>query len=196
MRAGALLVWLLWSASAAGATIHSAAVSYQSGSFIVEVDALLDCAETKARALLTDYNQLERLIPAVERSEILDVREPGDYRVRTVSYTCLWFYCKRLTRVQDVVEAHDGSITAIVVPELSEFSHGTMRLNLWQETAGTRILIRSEVTPDVWIPPLLGPWLIKRELHAEALQTVRNLERVAAEATPTDPGPQHIGGHL
>jgi hypothetical protein len=196
MRAGVLLGWLLWSASAAGATIHSAAVRYQSGSFIVEVDALVDVAEPTARALLTDYTHLERLSPAVERSEILDTREPGDYRVRTVTYTCLWFYCKRLTRVQDVVEAHDGSITAIVVPELSDFSHGTMRLNLWQETAGTRILIRSEVTPDVWIPPLLGPWLIKRELHAEALQTVHNLERVAAEATPTDPGQRHIDGHL
>ena len=84
--------------------------------------------------------------------------------------------------MQDVVEAYDGSITAVVVPELSDFRHGTMRLNLWQEATGTRILIRSEVTPDVWIPPLLGPWLIKRELHAEAVQTVHNLERVAAEA--------------
>jgi len=187
MRVVGLLVWLLCSAPAAGGTIHSAAVTYRSGSFIVEVDALLDVVESRARAVLTDYKHLERLIPAVEHSEILDTRELGDYRVQTVTYTCLWFYCRRLTRVQDVVEAHDGSITAIVIPEQSDFSYGTMRLNLWQEAAGTRILIRSEVTPEVWIPPLLGPWLIKRELHAEAVQTLHNLERLAAEATQTDP---------
>ncbi|MEA2079826.1 MAG: hypothetical protein U9P00_08215, partial [Pseudomonadota bacterium] len=64
----------------------------------------------------------------------------------------------------------------------------TMRLNLWQEAAGTRILMRSELAPDFWIPPLLGPWLIKRELRAEALQTMHNLERVAAEAAQSDPG--------
>jgi hypothetical protein len=93
--------------------------------------------------------------------------------------------------VQDVVEAHDGSITAIIIPELSDFSYGTMRLNLWQEVAGTRILMRSEVAPDFWIPPLLGPWLIKRELHAEAVQTVHNLERVAAEVSQSDPGQRH-----
>jgi len=187
MRAAGLLVWLLCSASAAGGTIHSAAVTYQSGSFIVEVDALLDVAESRARAVLTDYKHLERLIPAVERSEILNRRAPGDYRVQTVTHTCLWFYCKRLKRVQDVVEAHDGSITAVVIPELSDFSYGNLRLNLWQEATGTRILIRSEAAPDVWIPPLLGPWLIKRELHAEAVQTVHNLERMAAEASPSDP---------
>lgn len=187
MRVVGLLVWLLCSAPAAGGTIHSAAVTYRSGSFIVEVDALLDVAESSARAVLTDYRHLERLIPAVERSEILDTREAGDYRLRIVTDTCLWFYCKRLTRVQDVVEAYDGSITAVVVPELSDFSHGTMRLNLWQEATGTRILIHSEVTPEVWIPPLFGPWLIKRELHAEAVQTMHNLERLAAEATQSDP---------
>ena len=109
---------------------------------------------------------------------------PGEYRVQTVTQTCLWFYCKRLKRVQDVVEAHDGSITAVVVPQLSDFSSGSVRLNLWQEVDGTRILIRSEATPDVWIPPLLGPWLIKRQLHADALETMHNLERLAAELAP------------
>ncbi|MEA3242136.1 MAG: hypothetical protein U9Q19_01700 [Pseudomonadota bacterium] len=191
MRAAGLLVWLLCSASAAAGTIHNAAVTYQSGSFIVEVDALVDVTEPTARALLTDYNHLEQLNPAVERSEILETHGPGEYRVRTVTQTCLWFYCKRLTRVQDVVEAHDGSITAIVIPELSDFSYGTMRLNLWQEVAGTRILMRSEVAPDFWIPPLLGPWLIKRELRAEAVQTVHSLERVAAEVSQSDPGQRH-----
>jgi hypothetical protein len=186
MRVRGALVWLLWSASAAGTTIHSAAVSYQSGTFIIEVDALLDVAESRARTLLTDYNHLERFSPAVERSEILNSHAPGEYRVRTVTQICLWFYCQRMTRVEDVVEAHDGSITAVVVPQLSDFSSGNMRLNLWQEVAGTRMLIRSEVTPDVWIPPLLGPWLIKRALYAEAVETVHNLERLAAKATQSN----------
>jgi len=196
MRTAGLLVWLLCSAPAAAGTIHNAAVTYQSGSFIVEVDALLDVAESRARAVLTDYQHLERLIPAVERSEILNTREPGNYRLRSVTQTCLWFYCKRLTRVQDLVEAHDGSISAIVVPEQSDFSYGTMHLNLWQEVAGTRILVRSEAAPDVWIPPLLGPWLIKRALRAEAVQTVYNLERMAAEAPlPRDGSPESSLSH-
>ena len=81
--------------------------------------------------------------------------------------------------MQDVIESPDGSVTALVVPELSDFRYGYARLNLWQEVDGTRILIRSEVEPDFWIPPLIGPWLIKRKLLSETLETVDNLELLA-----------------
>ena len=73
-------------------------------------------------------------------------------------------------------------ITAVVVPKLSDFQHGYARVNIWQEPTGTRVLIRSEVRPDFWIPPIIGPWLIKRKLRSEALETVQNLERVALPA--------------
>ena len=191
MRAGLLLLWLLWCVPAAGGQVYKAAATHQEGSFVVEVDALLDAGEATGRSLLTDYAQLGRLNPAVEHSEIVEAREPGDVRVRVVAQTCLWFYCRRFERVQDIVEAHDGSITAVVIPELSDFSHGFQRFNLWQETAGTRLLMRAELTPDFWIPPLIGPWLLERELRSQALETVRNLERVAAQTSlphNTSPG--------
>jgi hypothetical protein len=35
------------------------------------------------------------------------------------------------------------------------------------------------VEPDFWIPPLIGPWLIKRKLLSETLETVDNLEQLA-----------------
>ena len=59
----------------------------------------------------------------------------------------------------------------------SDLRHGYARVDMWQESEGTRILIRSEVEPDFWIPPLIGPWVIKKKLRSEALETVRNLER-------------------
>jgi len=191
MRAGGLLLWLLWCVPVAGEQVYKAAATHQQGSFIVEVDALLDAGEATVRSLLTDYAQLGRLNPAVEHSEIVEAREPGDVRVRVVAQTCLWFYCRRFERVQDIVEAHDGSITAVVIPELSDFSHGFQRFNLWQETAGTRLLMRAELTPDFWVPPLIGPWLLERELRSQALDTLRNLERVAAQTSlphNTSPG--------
>ena len=178
-----VLAALLWSSVAAsGSEVYTAAASHQSGSFFVEVDALVGVDVAQTRALLTDYNNLGRVNPAIRESEILLTREPGDYRVRTLTRACVWFYCKHIEQVQDVIESQDGSITAVVVPELSDFRHGYARVNLWQEPGGTRILIRSEVEPDFWIPPLIGPWLIKRKLLSEALETAENLERVAKKA--------------
>ncbi len=172
----------LWACGTSAGQIYTALVTHQSGSYFVEVDALVSAPEPAVRHLLTDYAHLSRVNPAIESSEILLERRLGDYQVRTVTKACVWFYCKRIHQIQDVIESEDGTITAVVIPELSDFQHGYARVNLWQESNGTRVLIRSEVRPDFWIPPLIGPWLIKRKLRSEALETVRNLERVALPA--------------
>ncbi len=187
MKFQGLLAGLLYGATALAGEVYVAAVSHQSGSYLVEVDTLVKIDESQARTLLTDYNNLGRVNPAIEVSEILLTRGPGNYRVRTVTDACIWFYCMRVHQVQDVIESQDGTVTAIVVPELSDFRYGYARLNLWQEANGTRILIRSEVEPDFWIPPLIGPWLIKRKLLSETLETVDNLEQLAK----TPPVPQN-----
>ena len=176
-----LLGLWLWSAAIPAGQVATATVNHEAGRYFIEVDALVGVTEPRARNLLTDYDNLGRLNSAIEVSEILKVREPGDYQVRTVTEACVWLYCKRIHQVQDVLEAHDGTVTAVILPELSDFRYGYARLNLWQEPGGTRVLIRSEVEPDFWIPPLIGPWLIKRKLHSEALETVANLEQVAQD---------------
>lgn len=182
---------MLWAAAGMAGKVYMASVSHQDGIYFIEVDALVNAPEPRVRELLTDYNNLDKVNSAIEVSEIIKTREPGDYRVRTETEACVWFYCMRVRQVQDVIEAHDGSVTAIVIPELSDFRKGYARLNLWQESGGTRVLIRSEVEPDFWIPPLIGPWLIKRKLKSEALETVRNLEQVAQqEVLPHNTAPE------
>ena len=170
---------LLWQASLAGAgQVFTAVATHQSGTYFVEVDALVEVPAARVRELLTDYDHLGRVNEAIEESQVLLTRAPGDYRVRTVTLACVFFFCKRIRQVQDVVEAADGSITATVLPSQSDFRHGYARVNLWREGGGTRVLIRSEVEPDFWIPPIIGPWLIKRKLRLETLETVANLERI------------------
>lgn len=177
----------LWAFSALAGKVYTAEVTHQSGSYFVEVDALISAPEAKIRSLLTDYNHLSRVNPAIEISEILLERKMGDYMVRTVTEACVWFYCMRVQQVQNVIESQDGSITAIIIPEKSDFQHGYARVNIWSEPDGTRVLFRSEVRPDFWIPPLIGPWLIKRKLKSETLETVQNLERLALPVTSDVP---------
>jgi hypothetical protein len=173
-------------------TVYRASADHENGVYRVEVDALVSVPEPRVRELLTDYNHLGRVNPAIEVSQILFTREPGDYRVQTVTEACVWFYCMRVHQVQDVIEADDGSVTATVIPEQSDFRRGYARLDLSQQAGGTRVLVRSEVEPDFWIPPIIGPWLIERKLRSEALETLQNLERVANPAAlPHNSAPQN-----
>lgn len=93
-----LLPVLLCSTMAAAGKVYTAVVTYESGHYVVEVDALVEVAESRARELLTDYNHLDRVNPAVEVSEILDDRGSGDYRVRTVPGPASGFSANASTR--------------------------------------------------------------------------------------------------
>lgn len=178
-----MLLYLCLSPALRAGEVFTAVATHQADTYFVEVDALVNVPEPRVRHLLTDYDHLGRVNPAIEASEVLLRRAPGDYRVRTVTLACVFFFCKRIHQVQDVIEAADGSIIATVVPAQSDFRRGYARVNLWREAGGTRVLIRSEVEPAFWIPPVIGPWLIKRKLRTEALETVTHLEALGAPAS-------------
>jgi len=172
-----LLLWF-WSVGAVAGQVLTTLVTHQGGSYFIEVDALVQAPEPLVRAVITDYNNLQQVNPAIEISTILKRFRQGEFRVETVTEACVLVFCKRLHQVQDVIEAADGSIKATVIPEKSDFRYGYAHVNLWQQATGTRVLVRSEVEPDFWIPPLIGPWLIKRKLRSETRETITNLERV------------------
>ena len=120
-----------------------------------------------------------RVNPAIEVSEILLTRAPGNYRVRTVTHACVWFYCMRVHQVQDVTELHDGYILVTVRPEMSDFTYGR---NMWRIRTlnnRTRITYSSDLVPDFWVPPLFGTSIFKNQLLEESRQVIDNLERLA-----------------
>jgi hypothetical protein len=161
-----------------------AGVTEERGIYRVEVDTRLAVRPDWAWEVLTDYPRLGRVNEAIERSEVLERRGAEDYRVRTVTQACVYFFCKRIEQVQDVVQLADGRLLATVLPEYSDFRYGWARLYVWPEGDRTRVRVLAEVEPDFWIPPLIGPWLIKRKLRSEALETVLNLERLTMVAAP------------
>lgn len=166
-------------ASAAAYDMQIESATREGDSYRVTVDALVSTPAAAVRSLMTDYAHLGRLNPSIKVSEILRRRSPCELRVRTVTEVCVLFYCKRIHQVQDVVEAQDGTVTAVIVPEQSDFRRGYARLHLWQEAAGTRVRISGELEPKFWIPPLIGGWLVRRKLLDEARETISNLEQVA-----------------
>jgi hypothetical protein len=149
----------------------------------VAVDARIRAPVARVRALLTDYAHLDRLNEAIVSSEVMDDYGAGRYRVRIVTRACIWFFCRTVHQVQDVVESGESTIKVRVIPELSDFRQGSARFFVRRDGEGARVNIVSEVEPDFWIPPLIGPWLIKRKLLSEALETVKNLEARGRGAT-------------
>ncbi len=142
------------------------------------------------RALVTDYAHLARLNPAVVESRVLSHRG-GVTRVRTVVRGCIAFFCFDVHQVQDVRALPDGAIVAVTVPALSDFRYGRARWRIVARGArACRLDFEAVIEPSFWVPPLIGPWLIRYKMRQEALRTAATLERLAAagDAHPAGPG--------
>lgn len=52
---------------------------------------------------------------------------------------------------------------------------------LFRDAGGrTDLRVTAELQPAFLIPPLIGPWVVKRWLRAETVQSSANIERLAA----------------
>ncbi len=179
MRILAFWLWLAVAGPVAAGEVLVAQAGHDHGLYTVEVDMRLDAPRAEVWRLLTDYPHYGRLNEAIQLSEVLEQRGAGDYRVRVVTDACVYFFCKRLVQVQDVVEVNGSYLSANVLPELSHFRYGVARAYVWEEGQQTRVRVLAEVVPDFWVPPLIGPWLIAHKLRTEALETVRSVERLS-----------------
>ncbi|MDV3238823.1 MAG: SRPBCC family protein [Gammaproteobacteria bacterium] len=176
-----LFMGLLLIGTAQAGEVLSVDVGESGGRYAVEVEVRFDAPTARLRALITDYAHLDRINDAIRRSEILAVNGPRQHRVRTESWVCVGLFCKRIVQIQDVDVLPGGDVVATLLPEGSDFSYGRAQWQFLPEAGGTRMRFRSEIEPAFWVPPFIGPWLVKRALEAEALKSVASLERLAEE---------------
>jgi hypothetical protein len=93
---------------------------------------------------------------------------------------CVLFLCKTVRRVQDVALQPNGDITASAVPALSDFSRAEEHWRIIPQGSGTRIHYDAQLVPDFFVPPMLGPWLLKRAIRRDLLGAAARIESLAA----------------
>jgi hypothetical protein len=56
---------------------------------------------------------------------------------------------------------------------------------------GTKMTYKVELEPDFFVPPVIGPWYLKRTLSQGGLRAVTRIERLAREldGRPVEPLP-------
>ena len=180
IRISLLLVGILVAVTTHASDALVANVSHHSGLYTLELDAWIAASVPQVHQLLTAYDHLERVNPAVKESTIIETYSPDYHRVRTLIEACVAFFCKNLIQVWDVEQQSDHVIVATIVPELSNFHSGKANWALRKDNGGTRLRFTTQLEPSFWVPPLIGPWLIRYKLRSEAVESVGNLERLGS----------------
>lgn len=154
-------------------------VVHERGVYHVTIDALLDAPPDAVFAVLTDYPRWAEVNDLIKESVVLEGDDPSRQLVRTVAEGCVLGFCKRFAQVQWMHASDDWHIRAEVVPELSDLRAGWANTKLSESAGSTLFQYTMMLEPDFWIPPLIGPMMIKRKLRKQAIETAEAVELAA-----------------
>lgn len=175
-----LLCLVLLPAGVEAGQVEDSDVSYHDGVYRVVMAMEINAAYGKVRDIVTDYGNMARLSRLIRKSSLIEAPD-GGIRRRLKCHVCILFFCSNPVIVEDVHKENANTIDTLVVPELSDFKSGHSQ---WQITApdAQHTLVRFEyvLEPDFWIPPLIGPLIMKSVLRGEAKYTINRIEQLAS----------------
>lgn len=182
-----LLAGLLLGPAASAADIQHLTVDRQDNRYLLDLRVALDTSAARAFAVMRDYPNLADINPAVQAVTVLPGAPPGATRVQTAVRVCVLWFCRVLEQVQDMRHAalgDGGTVSATVLPALSNLRYGQADWLVTTCDDSDRACLRftAELEPDFWVPPVIGPWALKRKLREEGIETSLGIERVARAA--------------
>ena len=142
--------------------------------FIARVKGGIDAVH----AVVTDFDRMQRINDDIVASRVLARYDNGDLKRLLKLRHCILMFCFDMAFVERVRES-PGHITTTMVPEESTFLDGTANWQLQALAGGyTRVSVSARQTPRFWIPPVLGPMILKRVFMQEVAETCANIERI------------------
>lgn len=181
MRTFAAALLLAAVAAASAGEILETTVIHEDGRYTVRFDVRLAAPPDRLKHYLTDYERYASYFESVKESHVLGRTPQGELRVRLRLRTCVLFFCRTVTVVRSISERPDGTIVARIDPALSDFREATEQWRIAADQGETRLQYRAELVPTFYVPPLIGPWLVKNQIRNALEAGAEKLEALAHE---------------
>ncbi|MBI1423645.1 MAG: hypothetical protein GC149_09295 [Gammaproteobacteria bacterium] len=174
----ALCLWLLCATCTgmAGEILASRA-EYRDGHYLLHLDMRLPAKPADVYALLVDFKRIPLINSSFKSVEVLKSKDKM-HLVRTVAEGCIWFMCRSIAQLETVNELSDGYIMSETDPAHSDLTYGRALWHVTAEGKTTRVQYNADIVPAFWVPPLIGPALVKSALLRQGQKTLNGLERL------------------
>ena len=167
--------------SVSGGVLNDVDVSLYGNTYHMKVDMWVTPSKDKVLRLITDYPNLKQVNDSIIESKVIERYDANHVKLWNIAEVCVLFYCKHIRLLQDVLHTHkpDTSVlNAKVFPKFSSFKYGVTSVVLREHESGTHVNVTAKVTPNFWVPPYIGAWLLQWKLGSEAKETMGNVERL------------------
>lgn len=154
-------------------------VTEQSGIYKIEAVAVINASASHVRRVLTDFIHIHRMNPSIIESDVVKQYDDDSVCVSTRIIGCAANFCEELDRVERVRILPSGDLYAEIIPEQSQFKSGETFWRIKELGEYCEVSYLSEMQPDIFIPPVVGKFLIKQSIKEEAKISFSNLEKIA-----------------
>jgi len=154
-------------------------VSNTDNQYFMESESVLKASVPSVFKVLLDYDNFTKLSSVYEESRYLESGPDGAPRVYTLAQGCMLFVCRDVEKVERLEIRPNQRIVATVIPEYSNLEQGVTEWLLTADGENTRLIYRMELTPRFWVPPLIGPPIIRYVLAKGGEQALQRLEAAA-----------------
>ena len=168
----------------AAADLRQISVERVEGRYHLSSEAWFAAAPADMYRVLTDYDLFELFSSAFVETRNMHQDEQGRPRFFTRMQGCILLFCKTVIREGYLLLKPQVEIVAVALPEASDFRYSRERWRFKAEGQGTLLRYDFEMEPAFWVPPVIGPFIIKRTLRADGAEAIDRIEAVAQGRTP------------
>ena len=170
---------LLHSFTSRSAELRDVQIELKDERYHLFSETYLDVSREALYEVLTDFEQFKKFTSAIVEARNTEPNEYGQPGFYTRMEGCVLLFCKSLIRNGYLILIPRLEITAISIPEESDFKYSRERWQLIDFEDGTIMIYDFEMEPAFWVPPVIGPFVIQRALRSGAERAVDRIEKLA-----------------
>lgn len=167
------------SAMAQAAEFREIEVDREDGLYSMRSQVYFNVEPEYLYRVLTDFNLFKKFTSAIVESNNVEADEKGRPQFYARMEGCVLIWCRSFVRIGYLELKPTAEIIAISDPERSDFEISRERWQLIPEDGGTLMIYEFQMVPAFWVPPLIGPFYIKRALRSGGVDAVNRIEALA-----------------
>ncbi|MFQ5608964.1 MAG: hypothetical protein ACE5F8_01685 [Woeseiaceae bacterium] len=168
-------------APARAAELLSVSVDKKDGLYYVVSEVWMDVAQAPVYDVFADWDVATEFSSFIVESRNVGPDEDGVMGFYINNRGCVLFFCKSVIRAGVVESEPYHTLRAIADPEESDFEISEEIWTFRREDNGTVVRYENIMKPKFWIPPLIGPYLMKRKLTRDGGDAMDRIENIARE---------------
>ena len=175
------VLWVLAANSASAADLVSLEVEHEDGRYTMESVAWFDAGIDATYEVFSRWDLSTQFSSAIVEARDLapdELGRPGFY-IRNKG--CVLFFCKSLVREGYIESQGVHLLQAYTDPGKSDFRFCEESWSFVEEDGGTRVRYQLKFEPDFWVPPAIGPYMIKRRLRSGGGRAIDRIELIAQD---------------